>query len=75
MGRTIATSPPLAKGMARLADAQWKSFLSRFRSYSVTRCPPISLVLTFGRRSTGNPRHVAKTIGQSWTSFSRQARK
>ncbi len=53
MGRTIATSSQLAKGMARLADVPWKLFLSRFRSYSVTRYRPTFLVLTFGRRSDG----------------------
>src|SRR6185312_10425973 len=43
------------EGMTRLANVQWKSFLSRFRSYSVTRYRPTSLVLTFGRRSDGQP--------------------
>jgi hypothetical protein len=55
---TIATSSPSTKGWRRRgseATSKWKSFLSRFRSYSATRRRRTFLVLTFGRRSDGQP--------------------
>ena len=54
----ISTSSPSTRGWRRRrseATSKWKSFLSRFRSYSVTRYRPTFLVLTFGRRSDGQP--------------------